>query len=72
VADAVKKNEVESGFVPGFTLFPYRVKMTCGHIEERKMRQATAGGVEYDPNAEWQVKAPYAECAACRAAKGET
>lgn len=49
----------------------YKVKMTCGHIEERLMRPATAG-VTFDPNAEFQVEAPYAKCRACRAAAGET
>jgi hypothetical protein len=49
----------------------YKVKMTCGHIEERLMRPATAG-VAFDEKAEFQVTAPYAKCAACRAAAGET
>ncbi len=48
----------------GSGLFYFKVKMTCGHIEDRLMREATAGS-KFDEQAEFQVTAPYAECKAC-------
>jgi hypothetical protein len=45
---------------------PYRVRMTCGHVETRMMRPATAG-IAWSPEAE--IAAPYAACKACEAAK---
>ena len=42
---------------------PYRVRMTCGHLETRMMREATAG-MPWTSDA--VVDAPTAKCAACR------
>jgi hypothetical protein len=41
----------------------YKVRMTCGHIEDRRMRPATAG-VPWSPEA---IVHAGAECKACRA-----
>jgi hypothetical protein len=57
----MKTITVTSGFVA--QVKPYRVRMTCGHVEIRKMREATAG-IPWTETAE--VLAPYAQCAACR------
>jgi len=62
-------DKIEVTSTRGPWLFSFKVKMTCGHIETRRMREATAG-VQFDEAAEFQVQAPYAECAACCAAKG--
>jgi hypothetical protein len=49
----------------------YKVRMKCGHIEQRRMRPATAGipWIPWTPDA--TVEAPTAECKACRTAKGQ-
>jgi len=41
---------------------PYKVLMTCGHIEERKMREQTAG-VPWSPDVVLKAQAP---CKSCR------
>ena len=41
----------------------YKVRMVCGHIENRRMRPATAG-VPWTPDT--IIDAPTAKCAACR------
>lgn len=47
---------------------PYKVKMACGHIETRMMREATAG-IPWTPDA--TLETPRVSCAECRAKYGE-
>ena len=61
------KSEVES--IRTETCKPYRVRMGCGHIEDRLMREATAG-IPWTEDAIVD-NSNGAECAACRKAKGQ-
>ncbi len=44
---------------------PYRVRMSCGHVEKRMMREATAG-VPLDLTKEWDVETNGRRCENCR------
>ena len=48
---------------------PYRVRMACGHVETRLMREATAG-IPWTTEAE--IVTNRADCAECRRARGES
>jgi len=58
------KLQVTSGWVDRCK--PYQILMTCGHIETRMMREATAG-VPW--SADVVLTAPYAPCAQCDPSK---
>lgn len=53
------KTKVTSAYVERCQ--PYQVLMTCGHIEKRMMREATAG-VPWAEDVVLTAKAPCAEC----------
>lgn len=57
-----KAPDVEAGFV-GDRVQPIMVRMTCGHLAERRMRPSLAAGLPRDD--EGHPKAPFAACPAC-------
>lgn len=59
------QSKVTAGYVARCQ--PYRVRMGCGHVESRMMREATAG-VPWSPDAEIDAS-PGSECKLCRAQK---
>lgn len=57
----MSSNTVTSRYVD--RVKPYRVLMTCGHVEQRMMREATAG-MPWSETAAVKAGAPCAECRA--------
>jgi hypothetical protein len=61
----MKSTSVTSGWKE--RCMPYQVRMACGHIETRMMREATAG-MPWTP--EVVIDITGADCAACDPSKG--